>query len=56
MIGDTLIAAPGVDRYSDVRFTVCVPAATRYLWFEADGENRYFECREEDNVLWLGVE
>jgi hypothetical protein len=57
MLGDTTVNNPmGSQVFTDTRFTKVIPAGTKRIWFVADRVNKYFECNERDNLIWLSVE
>jgi hypothetical protein len=55
-LGDTTISTMGSQAFTDTRFTKVVPAGTKRILFVTDKVNKYFECNERDNLIWLNVE
>jgi hypothetical protein len=57
LLGDTTVNNPmGSQAFMDTRFTKVIPAGTKRIWFITDRVNKYFECNERDNLIWLSVE
>lgn len=38
-------------KYQDIRFEMVLPGDVKRVWFVVDGDNRFFECCEKDNVI-----
>lgn len=54
-VAETLINELKSQEYRDVRSTATLPVGTKRVWFVVNGDRRYFECSEKDNVLMLGM-
>lgn len=55
-IGDLKTGKIGAGTFEDVRVHTTLPGNAKSIWFRIDGENRYFECNENDNVILLRVD
>ncbi|NLE02342.1 MAG: hypothetical protein GX640_20960 [Fibrobacter sp.] len=52
-IGDSKTGKIKTGIFEDIRVQTVLPVNTKAIWFRIDGENRYFECNEKDNVILL---
>jgi predicted outer membrane repeat protein len=54
-IGEKRTATVNSQAFEDVQMQARIPVSTKRIWFELDGDKKYFECNTKDNVINLHI-